>query len=99
MRHIKNIIGESVEEDKDIPVGQEFENLETLWKVIPSNLVKSYANAFDRKLSDGYARGSNKCYGEGVYLNVNLDAALKTLQQGGYGDCIIKVKLLLQFDF
>ena len=94
MSEKKNILNEAVSEIKHIPVGQEFEDLETLWKVIPSNLVPSYTKAFDRKLSDGYTKGTNNYYGDGVYLNVNLPTALKTMRTGGYGDCIIKVKLL-----
>lgn len=95
MKQNNNIINESVSEDKYIPPkGKEFDDLETLWKVIPSNLVSSYARAFDRRLADGYTRNSNIYYGNGVYLNLNLDAALMTLHGGGYGDCILKVKLL-----
>ena len=91
-------IKESIEEVKPIPTGREFDNLHDLYKVIWSDQVPSYVHAFDRKLSsgydDGYNRGSGKCYGEGVYLNIGLDAAMETLRDGGYGDCIIQVKLL-----
>ena len=94
----RNKIKESIEEARPIPTGKEFDNLHDLYKVVPTSQLESYVHAFDRKLSkgydDGYNRGYGKCYGEGVYLNIGLDAAMETLRQGGYGDCILQVKLL-----
>lgn len=94
LKEKKNITQESVDELKAIPTGKEFTNLYNLYKVIPSNLLPSYINAFDRKLSAGYNGSGKDCYGQGAYLNFDIKNAITLLGSWNYGDCIIQVKLL-----
>ncbi len=92
----KKYISENIEESKDIPEGQDFSNLKTIYKVIWTQHKDSFADRYHRKKSDGYARGGNDMYGIAGYTHMDLKGAMCIVNN--YGGNIIKMKLLGGFE-
>lgn len=92
----KKYISENIEESKDIPEGQNFSSLKTIYKVIRKEYIDSFADRYHRKKSDGYVRGGNDMYGIAGYTHMDLKGAMCIVNN--YGGNIIKMKLLGGFE-
>lgn len=93
MENKKKNINEEISEIKNIPVGKEFSNLLSIYKVVQNNEALSYKNGYDRKLSAGWNGRGNDSYGEVVYSHLTLKDAIHMIG-GSYGHAIVQFKLL-----
>lgn len=86
-------INEELSELKNIPFGQEFSNMLSIYKAVNSNEAYGYKHGYDRKKTKGWNNQGADSYGEVGYTHLKLSTAISMCH--GYGfDSIVQFKLL-----
>ena len=91
MAEYKENIYEAIDERKQIPQGDELDNLMSIYKVVQTDTADGYKACYHRKLSAGWNNRGAYCYGILGYTTASIEDAMHLR---GFGGTIIEFKLL-----
>ena len=85
-------INEELSEIKNIPSGQEFSNMLSIYKAVNGDEAYGYKHGYDRKKTKGWNNQGADSYGEVGYTHLKLSTAISMCAYGF--DSIVQFKLL-----